>query len=106
MPRRETYTEAPDSMGHPLVVGDYVLAYIRDYDRSPGAYNSGSSRRMVKGIVTGFANSDKIRMQIEGDATWNPETSWVSSYYATLIAPRDMVDVYKETLAYFTERNN
>lgn len=106
MPSRRIYTEAADSMDNTLVEGDYVLANIRDYYRTPGAYNSGTSRRMVKGTVIGFAGSNKLRMMVENVPEWNPDTSWVSSRHATLIAPKAMADSYKEALAYYTESDH
>lgn len=106
MPRRITYTEATDSMGNPVMEGDYVHASVRDYYRTPGAANSGSSRMMVKGTVVSFAGKDKVRLDVEGMPTWNKETSWVSSHHVTLIAPKAMADSYKEALAYYVESDD
>lgn len=106
MPSRREYAEATDSMGNTLAEGDYVLVSVRDYLRTPGAANSGSSRRMTKGTIIGFAGSEKLRLIVENVPTWDPNTSWVSSRHATLIAPAAMADTYKEALAYYTESDD
>lgn len=103
MPSRTLYTEATDSMGNTVVEGDYVLAYIRDYFMTPGAHNSGTARRMVRGTITGFAGENKVRMVVEGFSAWDSTKSYVGSHYVTLIAPKNMADSYKEAFAHYAE---
>lgn len=93
-------TEGTDSMGNPLVVGDYVLANVRDYHRTPGARNSGGSRKMVRGHIKEFVGQGKVRLNVDNDTDGQYHLSWVSEHHVTLIATAEMAEAYKDALAF------
>lgn len=96
------HEETVDAVGNVLHVGDLVIANIRDYHRSPGAWNSGSSRRLVKGIITGFVGPQKVRMEVADGLGWD-SSRWLGTNHTVLIAPKAMVETYNEAYSYFTE---
>lgn len=102
--KNDLITEATDSMGNTVTIGDYVLANVRDYHRTPGSRNSGSSRKMVRGYIKEFVGTGKVRLNVDSDVTGQYHRSWVSENHVTLIAPAEMADGYKEAFAFLTTK--
>lgn len=93
---------ATDSMGHTIVVGDYVIANMRDYTRTASSANSGTSRKMVRGHVKEFIGEGKVRLEVDNDTTGRYVKSWVSDHHVTLLAPAEMADGYKDAFNFHT----
>lgn len=103
MPSIKPHIESvTDSMGNTVVVGDYVLANVRDYFRTSSSRNSGTSRKMVRGHVKEFVGEGKVRLIVDNDTTGQYHKSWVTQNHVTLLAPAEMADGYKEAFTYHT----
>jgi hypothetical protein len=93
-----------DSMGNTVVIGDYVLANVRDYHRNVSSMNSGSSRKMVRGFIKEFVGAGKVRLTVDNDVDAQYHRSWVSENHVTLLAPAEMAEGYKDAFQHYTQQ--